>query len=83
MLYSPMLIAPDRLLDPYVQPVLVMRKPGDDHEQQVRFPEDDPFFSEVKQCKHIAELSLPKNYRFPTSLISSKTSKRTRKRLKF
>ncbi|KAF7440449.1 hypothetical protein PC9H_000794 [Pleurotus ostreatus] len=44
-----------KLLDPYVQPVLVMRKPGDDHEQQVRFPEDDPFFSEISNFIDIIE----------------------------
>jgi hypothetical protein len=37
----------DRLVNPYVQPVLYVRKPGDDYEQTYRFPDDDPFFSEV------------------------------------
>ena len=34
-------------MNPYVQPVLYVRKPGDDYEQTYRFPDDDPFFSEV------------------------------------
>ena len=36
-----------KLVDPYVQPTLYIRKPGDDHEQMIKFPDDDPFFSEV------------------------------------
>lgn len=36
-----------RLVNPYVQPTLYVRKPGDDHEQMYTFPDDDPFFSEV------------------------------------
>ena len=38
-----------RLVNPYVQPVLYVRKPGDDYEQTFTFPDDDPFFSEVRQ----------------------------------
>ena len=37
-----------RLVNPYVQPVLYVRKPGDDHEQVLNFPDDDPFFSEAR-----------------------------------
>jgi len=37
-----------RLVNPYVQPILYVRKPGDDHEQVFNFPDDDPFFSEVR-----------------------------------
>lgn len=44
-----------RLVDPYVQPVLYVRKPGDDHEQTYRFPDDDPFFSEVSNLIDIIE----------------------------
>ncbi|KAF7322933.1 hypothetical protein HMN09_00072800 [Mycena chlorophos] len=44
-----------KLVDPYVQPTLYMRKPGDDHEQVVRFPDDDPFFSEVSNLIDIIE----------------------------
>ncbi|TFY55637.1 hypothetical protein EVJ58_g8120 [Rhodofomes roseus] len=36
-----------RLVNPYVQPVLYIRKPGSDHEESHRFPDDDPFFSEI------------------------------------
>jgi hypothetical protein len=28
-------------------PLLYVRKPGDDYEHTYRFPDDDPFFSEV------------------------------------
>ena len=36
-----------RLVNPYVQPVLYIRRPGSDIEECHRFPDDDPFFSEV------------------------------------
>ena len=36
-----------RLVDPYNNPVLYIRRPGDDHEEVVRYSNDDPFFSEV------------------------------------
>lgn len=38
---------PCRLVNPYVQPVLYIRRPGSDSEETHRFPDDDPFFSEV------------------------------------
>jgi hypothetical protein len=38
-----------------VQPVLYVRKPGDDNEQAIRFPDDDPFFSEVSNLIDIIE----------------------------
>ncbi|KAJ7582770.1 putative oxidoreductase C terminal-domain-containing protein [Mycena floridula] len=44
-----------KLVNPYVQPVLHIRKPGDDNEQTVRFPDDDPFFSEVSNLIDIIE----------------------------
>ncbi|KIJ69243.1 hypothetical protein HYDPIDRAFT_80795 [Hydnomerulius pinastri MD-312] len=44
-----------RLVNPYVQPVLYVRKPGDDHEQMYNFPDDDPFFSEVSNWIDIIE----------------------------
>ncbi|KAF7294985.1 hypothetical protein MIND_01036600 [Mycena indigotica] len=44
-----------KLVDPYVQPTLYIRKPGDDNEQMVRFPDDDPFFSEVSNLIDIIE----------------------------
>ena len=37
-----------RLVNPYVQPVLYIRRPGSDLEESHRFPDDDPFFSEVR-----------------------------------
>jgi hypothetical protein len=36
-----------RLVNPYVLPVLYIRKPGDDNETCVKFADDDPFFSEI------------------------------------
>jgi hypothetical protein len=44
-----------RLVNPYVQPVLYIRKPGDDSEQTIRFPDDDPFFSEISNLIDIIE----------------------------
>jgi hypothetical protein len=43
------------LVDPYVQPILYVRKPGNDYEQVYRFPDDDPFFSEVSNLIDIIE----------------------------
>ena len=34
-------------MNPYVQPVLHIRRPGSDQEETYRFPDDDPFFSEI------------------------------------
>ena len=34
-------------MNPYVQPVLHIRRPGNDIEETYRFPDDDPFFSEI------------------------------------
>jgi len=36
-----------KLVNPYVQPVLYIRRPGSDSEETHRFPDDDPFFSEI------------------------------------
>lgn len=36
-----------RLVDPYNNPALYLRRPGDDHEEVIRYRDDDPFFSEV------------------------------------
>ncbi|PFH54410.1 hypothetical protein AMATHDRAFT_135614 [Amanita thiersii Skay4041] len=44
-----------KLVNPYVQPVLYMRKPGDDHELPYNFPEDDPFFSEISNFIDVIE----------------------------
>ncbi|KAF9053619.1 hypothetical protein BDZ89DRAFT_1153347 [Hymenopellis radicata] len=44
-----------KLVNPYVQPVLYVRRPGDDQEQTIRFPDDDPFFSEVSNLIDIIE----------------------------
>lgn len=38
-----------------MQPVLYIREPGDDNERTVRFPDDDPFFSEVSNLIDIIE----------------------------
>jgi len=44
-----------KLVDPYVQPVLYIRRPGDDHEETHRFADDDPFFSEISNFIDIIE----------------------------
>ncbi|TFK76507.1 hypothetical protein BDN72DRAFT_240715 [Pluteus cervinus] len=44
-----------KLVNPYVQPVLHVRKPGDDFEQTHTFPEDDPFFSEISNFIDVIE----------------------------
>jgi len=44
-----------KLVNPYVQPMLYIREPGDDHERMVTFPDDDPFFSEVSNWIDIIE----------------------------
>ncbi|PIL24030.1 hypothetical protein GSI_13781 [Ganoderma sinense ZZ0214-1] len=36
-----------KLVNPYVQPILYIRRPGSDIEEAHRFPDDDPFFSEI------------------------------------
>ncbi|WOO84424.1 putative protein [Vanrija pseudolonga] len=36
-----------RLVDPYNNPTLLVRRPGDDHEEKHTFTDDDPFFSEI------------------------------------
>ncbi|KAG6903228.1 hypothetical protein C0995_002771 [Termitomyces sp. Mi166 len=43
------------LVNPYVQPVLYVRRPGDELEQAIRFPDDDPFFSEVSNLIDVIE----------------------------
>ena len=45
----------DRLVDPYVQPVLYIRRPGSDLEETHRFPDDDPFFSEISNLIDVIE----------------------------
>ena len=44
-----------RLVNPYVAPVVYIRRPGDDHEETHRFPDDDPFFSEVSNWIDVIE----------------------------
>ncbi|KAF8163246.1 putative oxidoreductase C terminal-domain-containing protein [Crassisporium funariophilum] len=44
-----------KLVNPYVLPVLYIRKPGDDNETTIRFADDDPFFSEVSNLIDIIE----------------------------
>jgi predicted dehydrogenase len=44
-----------KLVNPYVQPVLYVRRPGDDQEHTYRFPDDDPFFSEVSNLIDVIE----------------------------
>jgi predicted dehydrogenase len=36
-----------RLIDPYNAPQLLVRRPGDDHNERHQFTDDDPFFSEM------------------------------------
>lgn len=38
-----------------MQPVLYVRKPGDDNETTIRFADDDPFFSEVSNLIDVIE----------------------------
>jgi hypothetical protein len=45
----------DRLVNPYVQPVLYVRRPGSDLEETHRFPDDDPFFSEISNLIDVVE----------------------------
>lgn len=47
LLYDADFSALTRLVNPYVQPVLYIRRPGSDLEEMHTFPDDDPFFSEV------------------------------------
>lgn len=42
-------------MNPYVLPVLYVRKPGDDNETTVRFADDDPFFSEISNFIDVVE----------------------------
>lgn len=44
-----------KLVNPYVQPVLYIRKPGEDYDQMLTFPDDDPFFSEISNWIDIVE----------------------------
>ncbi|KZT42091.1 NAD binding dehydrogenase [Sistotremastrum suecicum HHB10207 ss-3] len=44
-----------KLVNPYVQPTLYVRRPGDDHEEVHRFADDDPFFSEVSNLIDVIE----------------------------
>ncbi|KLO07633.1 hypothetical protein SCHPADRAFT_917149 [Schizopora paradoxa] len=44
-----------KLENPYQQPVLYVRRPGDDYEETYRFPDDDPFFSEVSNWIDVIE----------------------------
>ena len=49
-------------MNPYVQPVLYIRRPGSDSEETHRFPDDDPFFSEV--CLYV-----PRSARDPHHIL--------------
>lgn len=42
-------------MNPYVIPVLYIRKPGDDNETTIRFADDDPFFSEISNFIDLIE----------------------------
>ena len=53
--HSALIFLPFRLVNPYVQPVLYIRTPGDDNETTIRFAEDDPYFSEVSNLIDIIE----------------------------
>jgi len=44
-----------RLVNPYVLPVLYIRKPGDDNETCIKFSDDDPFFSEISTFFDVIE----------------------------
>ena len=53
IVYISSLIYIGRLVNPYVQPTLYVRAPGDDYEQVYRFENDDPFFSEVSNVLYV------------------------------
>lgn len=44
-----------RLVNPYVQPRLYIRSPDSDYDELQRFPDDDPFFSEVSNLIEVIE----------------------------
>jgi hypothetical protein len=44
-----------RLMNPYVQPVLYVRRPGSDIDEVHTFPDDDPFFSEISNWLDVVE----------------------------
>jgi len=44
-----------KLVNPYVQPTLYVRAPGDDYEHVHRFDNDDPFFSEISNLIDVIE----------------------------
>jgi predicted dehydrogenase len=44
-----------KLVNPYVQPILYVRRPGNDNEEVFTFPDDDPFFSEVSNWIDVVE----------------------------
>ncbi|KZO95769.1 hypothetical protein CALVIDRAFT_499568 [Calocera viscosa TUFC12733] len=44
-----------RLEDPYNNPSLYVRRPGDDHEETYRYGDDDPFFTEVANMIDVIE----------------------------
>ncbi|KZV64347.1 hypothetical protein PENSPDRAFT_656651 [Peniophora sp. CONT] len=44
-----------KLVDPYVQPILYIRRPGADSVETHRFSDDDPFFSEVSNLIEVIE----------------------------
>lgn len=52
---SPLTGRLSRLVNPYVQPILYVRQPGDDREQSYNFPDDDPFFSEISNLIDVVE----------------------------
>lgn len=54
-----------RLVDPYVQPMLIVRAPGSDSEQVHRFENDDPFFSEASEIFGMGYQVVNKLTRYP------------------
>ena len=71
-----------RLVNPYVQPVLYIRRPGSDIEEMHRFPDDDPFFSEVSSDQDSSDqmLTTSKRPRSPFLSTTLRTSRRTLRR---
>jgi len=48
-----------KLVNPYVLPVLHVRKPGSDSEQTYNFPDDDPFYSEMSNFIDVVKKDQP------------------------
>jgi len=48
-----------KLFDPYNCPVLQVRRPGSDNVEEYKFPDDDPFFTEISEFVDVIEHGKP------------------------